>query len=156
MAKKKAVQKKAASTGTPAGQEKGEQASEQASEQGGGAAARPKQKKERPVRCIHRHADVELRRAFPKVCERFLEKAEKESSVPHMRMVLQIAKSGDAKGARGGKKGPSLSEMLLTELKRRQDEREAAMNSDAGAVDPESAAIQTATEGATSEEAEER
>ena len=37
-----------------------------------GGVGGAKENKERPVRCIHRHADVELRRAFPKLCEKLM------------------------------------------------------------------------------------
>jgi hypothetical protein len=83
-----------------------------------------KDKKERPVRCIHRHTDVEFRREFRGVCKTLIEKA-KGGGIQETRLLLQIGKFGDPKAAkrRGAK---SLSEMLLDELKRRQDEREAA------------------------------
>jgi hypothetical protein len=85
---------------------------------------RPKKStKQRPVRCIQRHTDVEFRRAFRGVCEKLIEKAE-DGGIQETRLLLQIGKFGDPKVAkrRGAK---SLSEMLLDELKRRQDEREA-------------------------------
>jgi hypothetical protein len=81
-------------------------------------------KKKRPVRCIRRHTDVEFRREFPEVFDALVKKA-KEGGTAETRLLLQIGKFGDPKAARrrGGK---SLSELLLEELKRRQDEREAA------------------------------
>jgi hypothetical protein len=86
-----------------------------------------KEKKKRPVRCIHQHTDVEFRREFREVCKNLIEKS-KDGGIPETRLLLQIGKFGDAKAAkrRGAK---SLSEMLLDELKRRQDEREAAADS---------------------------
>jgi hypothetical protein len=103
-----------------------------------------KEKKKRPIRCIQRHTDVEFRRAFPKVCEKLIEKSE-TGSIPETRLLLQIGKFGDAKAAkrRGAK---SLSEMLLDELKRRQDEREAAAES----TKVKEQANEASSEGATS------
>jgi hypothetical protein len=100
-----------------------------------------RQKKKRPVRCIQRHTDVEFRREFPKIFDALVEKA-KEGGTAQTRLLLQIGKFGDAKAAkrRGAK---SLSEMLLDELKRRQDEREAAADKEAGSNEASS-------EGATS------
>ncbi|MFL6427143.1 MAG: hypothetical protein ACJ71S_02785 [Acidobacteriaceae bacterium] len=74
--------------------------------------------------CIQRYTDVEFRREFPKVFEALMEKA-KAAGTAETRLLLQIGKFGDPKAAkrRGAK---SLSEMLMDELKRRQDEREAA------------------------------
>lgn len=103
------------------------------------------------MRCIHRHADVELRRAFPKLCEKLIDKAKAEASVPHVRLLVQIAKTDDTKAAKR-RGGPSLSAMLLTELKRRQDEREALVDGDAAVV--QSAVTETAARGATSGDAE--
>jgi hypothetical protein len=67
---------------------------------------------------------VEFRREFRQVCEKLIEKS-KAGGIQETRLLLQIGKFGDPKVAkrRGAK---SLSEMLLDELKRRQDEREAA------------------------------
>lgn len=91
-----------------------------------GAVTAPKKKKKKPVRCIQQHTDVEFRREFPAVCEGLLEKA-KEGGVRETKLLLEMGGFGGAKAAkrRGGK---SLSAMLLDELKRRQDEREAAMD----------------------------
>jgi hypothetical protein len=110
----------------------------------GPAAKRQKakrQKKKRPVRCIQRHTDVEFRREFPKVFNALVKKA-KKGGTAETRLLLQIGKFGDAKAAkrRGAK---SLSEMLLDELKRRQDEREAA-------ADEEARSNEASSEGATS------
>jgi hypothetical protein len=129
VAKKKAVQKSEAPDEAQ-GNEKAEQAAEAM------ATAMPeelksekpkKKKKKRPVRCIHQHTDVEFRRAFRGVCKALIKKA-KAGGTPETRLLLQIGKFGDTKAAkrRGAK---SLSEMLLDELKRRQDEREAAAES---------------------------
>jgi hypothetical protein len=97
------------------------------------AEARPQrtpEKKRRPIKDVEEYADREFRREFREVCKGLLEKA-KEGSTPQIRMLMQIGKSGDAKTAkRRGKQ--SLSEMLLDELKRRQDEREAAAETVAG------------------------
>lgn len=100
-----------------------------------------RQKKKRPVRCIQRHTDVEFRREFPKVFKALVKKA-KAGGAAETRLLLQIGKFGDAKAAkrRGAK---SLSEMLLDELKRRQDEREAA-------ADREARSKEASIEGATS------
>lgn len=86
------------------------------------ATGEPKKKK-RPVRCIQTHTDLEFRREFRDVCTGLLDKA-KEGSTAHTRLLLEIGKSGERKTGR--RRGKSLSEMLLDELKRRQDEREAA------------------------------
>jgi hypothetical protein len=110
---------------------------------------RPKKsKKQRPVRCIQRHTDVEFRREFPEVFESLMEKA-KAGGIAETRLLLQIGKFGDPKVARrrGAK---SLSEMLLDELKRRQDEREAAA-CDKRAEEQMVATNETTGEGATSD-----
>lgn len=105
-----------------------------------------KTKKPRPVRCIHRHTDVEFRRIFPKVFDGLAKKAEKGGTA-ETRLLLQIGKFGDPKAAK--RRGKSLSEMLLDELKRRQDEREAA--ADSKRVEPMAGAKETDIEGATSD-----
>jgi hypothetical protein len=127
VAKKKAVQKSDAPDEAQ-GNETAEQAAEAMSaampkEEESEKPKKKKRKKKRPVRCIQRHTDVEFRRAFRGVCKTLIRKA-KAGGTPEIRLLLQIGKSGDAKAAkrRGAK---SLSEMLLDELKRRQDEREA-------------------------------
>jgi hypothetical protein len=80
-------------------------------------------KQTEPVACIHEHAEVVLRKEFPDICVALVKKA-KVGHIPALKVLLEIAKSGGAKaGEQGGK---SLSEMLMDELKRRQDEREAA------------------------------
>jgi hypothetical protein len=117
--KKKAVSRRA--------EAKGRQATEQDDdglEHSAVKEAGSEEKKQRPVRCIQRHTDVEFRRGFPKVFESLMEKAQ-DGGIQETRLLLQIGKFGDPKVAkrRGAK---SLSEMLLDELKRRQDEREAA------------------------------
>ncbi len=78
-------------------------------------------KENKPVTGIHEHADEVLRREFPDICKALVDKA-KEGRIPAVKLLLEIAKSAKAK-QQGGK---SLSEMLMDELKRRQDEREAA------------------------------
>jgi hypothetical protein len=90
----------------------------------GNGSVTKKRKKKRPVRCIQQHTDVEFRREFPKVFRVLVKKA-KQGGTAETRLLLQIGKFGDPKVAkrRGAK---SLSEMLLDELKRRQDECEAA------------------------------
>ena len=110
-------------------------------------ATAKKKKKKRPVRCIQRHTDVEFRREFRDVFKALIKKA-KAGSTAETRLLLQIGKSGDAKAAkrRGAK---SLSEMLLDELKRRQDEREAAADS-AKAQEQSTEANEASSEGATS------
>jgi predicted CopG family antitoxin len=86
-----------------------------------------KKKKKRPVRCIQRHTDVEFRRQFRGVCKTLIKKA-KAGGIQETRLLLKIGKFDDVKAAkRRGQK--SLSEMLLDELKRRQDEREALADS---------------------------
>jgi len=78
-------------------------------------------KEKEPVACIHEHADKVLRQEFPNICKALIDKAT-EGRIPAVKLLLEIAKSAKAK-QQGGK---SLSEMLMDELKRRQDEREAA------------------------------
>jgi hypothetical protein len=106
-----------------------------------------KEKQKRPVRCIHQHTDREFRREFRDVFDGLVQKA-KGGATAQTRLLLQIGKFGDAKATkrRGAK---SLSEMLLDELKRRQDQREAAAD---GVKDEErtTAAENTRSEGATS------
>jgi hypothetical protein len=116
---------------------------DQAAEAGTGK----KTKKPRPVRCIHRHTDVEFRRIFPAVFDGLAEKA-KEGGTAETRLLLQIGKFGDPKAAKR-RRGKSLSEMLLDELKRRQDEREAA--ADSKRAEPMAGAKETDIEGATSD-----
>lgn len=88
-------------------------------------AGKPKKKeKQRPVRCIQVHTDREFRREFRDVCRGLIKKA-KDGSTAHTRLLLDIGKSGERKSTKR-RRGRSLSEMLLDELKRRQDEREAA------------------------------
>lgn len=110
---------------------------------------RPKKKakKKRPVRCIQRHTDVEFRRAFRGVCKSLIKKA-RGGGIQETRLLLQIGKFGDPKIAkrRGAK---SLSAMLLDELKRRQDEREAAVD-DAKSEERISAVNEASNGGATS------
>jgi hypothetical protein len=111
-------------------------------------AERTPEKKKRPVRNVEKYADVEFRREFPEVCKGLLKKA-KAGSTAQVRMLMEIGKSGDAKIAKQrGKK--SLSEMLLDELKRRQDEREAAAETAAGEQERSS---KGATSGGDAEEA---
>ena len=106
-----------------------------------------KEKKQRPVRCIQRHTDVEFRREFRAVCGKLIENS-KAGGIRETRLLLQIGRFGDPKiQKRRGTK--SLSEMLLDELKRRQDEREAAADS-AKADEQSTTANEAGSEGATS------
>ena len=105
-------------------------------------------KKARPVRCIHRHTDVEFRREFPEVFKALVKKA-KEGGTAETRLLLQIGKFGDPKAAKA-RRGKSLSEMLLDELKRRQDEREAAADC-SRAAEQMTQTNETGSEGATSD-----
>jgi hypothetical protein len=107
-----------------------------------------KAKKPRPVPCIQRHTDVEFRREFPEVFKALVEKA-KEGGTAETRLLLQIGKFGDPKAAKR-RRGKSLSEMLLDELKRRQDEREAAVDSKPTA-EQMVRTNETGSEGATSD-----
>jgi hypothetical protein len=117
-------------------------------EQRAGTEAGKKRKKPRPVRCIHRHTDVEFRREFPEVFNALVKRA-KNGGTAETRLLLQIGKFGDPKAVkrRGGK---SLSEMLLDELKRRQDEREAAVDGKR-AAEQMARTNETGSEGATSD-----
>jgi hypothetical protein len=148
--KKKAVRKSEGLERKPAA--KKNDAVEQRAEKDGGAAevagrATKTRKKRRPVPCIQRHTDVEFRREFPDVFNALMKKA-KKGSTAETRLLLQIGKFGDAKAAkrRGAK---SLSEMLMDELRRRQDEREAAADS-AKAQGQSTEANEASSEGATS------
>jgi hypothetical protein len=149
VAKKKAVQKSDAPDEAQ-GNETAEQAAEAISaampKESGSEPEKPKkEKKKRPVRCIQQHTDVEFRREFRGVCKALIKKA-KAGGTSETRLLLQIGKSGDAKAAkRRGVK--SLSEMLLDELKRRQDEREAAAES----TKAKEQANEAGSEGATSD-----
>jgi hypothetical protein len=149
--KKKAVRKSEALKRKPAA--KKNDAVEQSAKKDGEAAesAKPatktRNKKKRPVPCIQRHTDVEFRREFPDVFKALMKKA-KKGSTAETRLLLQIGKFGDAKAAkrRGAK---SLSGMLMDELRRRQDEREAA--ADSAKAQGQSAEVNEASsEGATS------
>jgi hypothetical protein len=145
-AHKKAAHKKAAHKAE-------EVAARQATEQDNGGTEQQagketgKKKKVRPVPCIHRHTDVEFRREFPKVFEALVEKA-KEGGTAETRLLLQIGRFGEPKAARR-RRGKSLSEMLLDELKRRQDEREAAADNERAAE--QMALTKEGSEGATSD-----
>ena len=156
MAKKKAVQKKAAQKRAPAAKSSPAQIGKLEGPELEPVAAVETRKKERPVRCIHRHTDVELRREFRRVCKGLIEKAA-GGGVQHTRLLLHIGKF-DQPNAKKRRAEPSLSAMLLGELKYRQDEREAAANSkeadDDAAEMPQSATSDKANEGATSEHAE--
>lgn len=106
----------------------------------------------RPVRNIQTHTDREFRRQFRAVCKGLIEKA-KDGSTAHTRLLLEIGKSGQRQAAkRRGRK--SLSEMLLDELKRRQDEREAA--ADRAKAEEQQANAKTDTEGTASVEGGEK
>jgi hypothetical protein len=148
VAKTKAVHKSKAST-RKAVEAKSNEAMEQRAGTGDAAelegAATKTTKKKRPVRCIQRHTDVEFRREFPEVFDALVKKA-KTGGTAETRLLLQIGKFGDAKTAkrRGAK---SLGEMLMDELKRRQDEREAVADN----AKAEEHANDTSSEGATSD-----
>jgi hypothetical protein len=147
VAKKKAVHKSQAST-RKAVEAKSNEAIEQRAGTGEAAelegAVTKTEKKKRPVRCIQRHTDVEFRREFPDVFNALVKKA-KKGGTAETRLLLKIGKFGDPKTAkRRGVK--SLGEMLMDELKRRQDEREAAADS----AKAEERANEISSEGATS------
>jgi hypothetical protein len=143
VAKKKAVHKSEAPDEAQ-GKETVDQAAEAMPKEPESEKPKKKRKKKPPVRCIQQHTDVEFRRAFRGVCKALIKKS-KDGSIPETRLLLQIGKFGDAKAAkrRGAK---SLSEMLLDELKRRQDEREAAESTKA-----KEQANEAGSEGATSD-----
>ncbi len=144
MGKKKAVRKSEGLERKPTAKN---DAVKQRVEKDGETAEPAKTRKRRPVPCIQRHTDVEFRREFPDVFEALMKKA-KKGSTAETRLLLQIGKFGDAKAAkrRGAK---SLSEVLMDELRRRQDEREAAADS-AKAQGQSTEANQASSEGATS------
>ncbi len=80
-------------------------------------------KEKEPVACIHEHADLVLRREFPEICDKLADEA-KKGNIPALKVLLELAKTAGAKAEQ--QDGKSLGEMLMDELKRRQDEREAA------------------------------
>lgn len=83
-------------------------------------------KEEGPVEDIREYTDREFREAYPRICAALIAKA-KEADVAKIRMLLEIiaGKHGDPEKTKQ-EDGKSLSELLMDELKRRQDEREAA------------------------------
>jgi hypothetical protein len=85
-------------------------------------------KTSKPVDDIRKYTDKSFRQEYPEICAALMEKA-KEGSISHIKMLLEImvGKYGDPETAKQ-RVGKSLSELLLDELKRRQDEREAAIN----------------------------
>lgn len=91
-----------------------------------GTAAGAEKKEKEPVECIDEQAAEILRREFPEIGAALAEKA-KKGDIPALKMLLDI-RSGKFNGATVAKEqgGKSLSELLMDELKRRQDEREAA------------------------------
>lgn len=139
--KKKAVLEDEAASGAV------EEKKEEAAIAEAGAPSGVEAEKKEPVWCIHEDTDAELRREFPDICSAFIKKA-KDGSIPALKLLLEIraGKYGDAKVAKqqGGK---SLSEMLMDELKRRQDEREEAADA---AKAEEQVANDTGNEGAKS------
>jgi hypothetical protein len=128
--KKRAVIKSEASDATPKRQQTTAEIDNTAGPTAGGiegsVPGRPEEttsKKKRPVRCIQRHTDVEFRREFREVFDGLVGKA-KSGGTAQTRLLLEMGGFGNPKATkRHGAK--SLSEMLLDELKRRQDEREA-------------------------------
>ncbi|MCU1312444.1 MAG: hypothetical protein JWM54_201 [Acidobacteriaceae bacterium] len=93
-------------------------------------AEKAPEKKKRPIKNVEEYADREFRREFPEIFDGLCGEA-KKGGATQARLLAQWSKAGDAKTSkRRGKK--SLSEMLLDELKRRQDEREAAAEMAAG------------------------
>ena len=84
--------------------------------------------KSKPVDDIRKYTDEAFRQAYPEICAGLMEKA-KDGSISHIKMLLEImvGKYGDPETAKQ-RAGKSLSELLLDELKRRQDEREAAID----------------------------
>jgi hypothetical protein len=125
---KKAVRKRKGTgskpTASQGGREMDQTGSGERTELGARPAAEEKPKKKRPVRSIERHTDLEFRREFREVFEGLVEKA-KQGGTAQTRLLLEMGKFGERKSATR-RKGASLSAMLLSELKRRQDEREAA------------------------------
>lgn len=104
-------------------------------EQGAGAeeavreeAAQSGAKENKPVDDIRQYTDVEFRKAYPDICAALLEQA-RGGRISVIRLLLGVitGKYGDVKTLKD-RVGKSLSELLLDELKRRQDEREAAMD----------------------------
>ena len=106
-----------------------------------------KKENDEPVECIHEYTNAKFLERYPKICGKLLDKAE-EGSLPEIRLLLKIGKFDDAKAAQQ-RDGKSLGEILLDELKRRQDEREAAAES-AKAEAQMTLTNEAASEGATS------
>jgi hypothetical protein len=79
-----------------------------------------------PVEDIREYTDREFREAYPEICAGLMTKA-KDGDIPQIKMLLEIiaGKYDDPEKAEQ-QSGKSLSELLMDELKRRQDEREAA------------------------------
>lgn len=112
------------------------------------AASGAEEKKNELVRDIREYTDEEFRQAYPDICAALIGKA-KEGQIRHVRMLLEIiaGKHGDLATLKQ-RIGKTLGEMLLDELKRRQDEREAAI--DAAEEEQRTQANDAVSEGAKS------
>lgn len=88
------------------------------------ATAKPvKEKKPRPVRNIQKHADTEVRRAFPEICGGLIKKA-KTGAIGQTKYLMKI--SGLEENPQGGHKrrGPTLTAILMAELEKAKQEPE--------------------------------
>jgi hypothetical protein len=142
VAKKNAVLE--GGTGVEAVTEKNEDAA--AEEKGSGTGE--KKKKNEPVRDIREYTDEEFRQAYPEICTALIGKA-KEGEIPPIKMLLEIiaGKYPDLATLKQ-RIGKTLGEMLLEELKRRQDAREAA--ADAVKAEESTRTNEASSEGAKS------
>ena len=92
-----------------------------------GEAALDGEEENEPVENIGEYTDEELRREYRGICKALLKKA-KEGNVAAAKLLVYFREQfGNGKTAKQ-RVGKSLSELLLDELKRRQDEREAAID----------------------------
>ncbi len=76
-----------------------------------------KPEKKRPIRNIHKHADLETRRHFEAICTGLVTKA-KEGGLGHTRLLMKISGLDQKPEPGKQRRGKSLSAMLLEELER--------------------------------------
>lgn len=84
-----------------------------------------KKEESEPVDDLRRHMFEDLRLRFRKICKKAMDKAEEGDLADLKALAYFVEKFGDQKAVKQ-QDGKTLGEMLLDELKRRQDEREAA------------------------------
>lgn len=119
-------EKKVVLEGVAAADAVGEEEKEEAAVAEAGTPGGVEKKENEPVGCIQEQAAEILEREFPEIGIALAKKA-KEGDIPALKMLLDI-RSGKFNDTTVAKQqgGKSLGEMLMDELKRRQDEREAA------------------------------